>query len=160
MTFSHRLMAFLLVAGLSADMGVYRNSTMIRGRLFYFVKVKVRKRKVCHVLAIHFRLKCSIDGDIYFVRSSFRHIISTNRWQIQGIRFFYGERTESSNNNSKRGSVSIEKKFPFAPCVSSRLWSLPICTTRAKFSRHCRADSGSFSLSHRAGGFFSRQDLY
>lgn len=37
--------------------------------------------------------------------------------------------------------------FLSPPCVSSRLWSLPICATRAKFSRHCRADSGSLSFS-------------
>jgi hypothetical protein len=31
--------------------------------------MEVRKRKVCHVLAIHFRLKCSINGHI----PKFRH---------------------------------------------------------------------------------------
>lgn len=86
--FSHKLMAFFLVAGLSADMGIYRDSTLIRGCLFYFIGV--RKRKVCHVLAIHFRLKRSIDRDIYFVRG-FRHynVLRSTRWQIQGKRFLF-----------------------------------------------------------------------
>lgn len=60
--------------------------------------------------------------------------------------------------------MRLDKFFSLSPCVSSRLWSLPIYATRAKFSRHCRADSGSLSLRVTVPVFFfffgRRRELY
>jgi hypothetical protein len=73
-------------------MGIYRDSTLIRGCLFYFIGV--RKRKVCHVLAIHFRLKRSIDRDIYFIRG-FRHYNVLLDGKFKERDFFFTEQALS-----------------------------------------------------------------
>lgn len=53
MTFSHKVMAFFfLVAGLSADMGVYRNSTMIRGGVYFILSKSERGRYAMSWLSI------------------------------------------------------------------------------------------------------------
>lgn len=96
-TFSHKLMAyFFLLAGLSADMGVYRNSTMIRGRFILFYSSQKEEGMPCLGYP-------SIDGDIYFVRSSFRHYKVLLDGKLKEIDFYFTEQALSQVTIIQKG---------------------------------------------------------